>query len=71
MPSSSSTSASSSTYRWNTANPWKTIIAASSSSKTHEAIVKRFGRYPHRNETLGRASTPEETKFLKEPGSSF
>ena len=40
-------------------------------AKSHEAIVKRFGRYPHRNETLGRASTPEETKFLKEPGSSF
>jgi uncharacterized protein (DUF924 family) len=37
----------------------------------HRAIVERFGRYPHRNETLGRASTPEETEFLKEPGSSF
>ena len=37
----------------------------------HEAIIEQFGRYPHRNEILGRASTPEETEFLKEPGSSF
>ena len=37
----------------------------------HRSIIERFGRYPHRNGTLGRASTPEETEFLKEPGSSF
>lgn len=37
----------------------------------HKAIIDRFGRYPHRNATLGRASTPEEIAFLKEPGSSF
>lgn len=37
----------------------------------HFAIIKRFGRYPHRNDILGRASTPEEITFLKEPGSSF
>ena len=37
----------------------------------HKAIVDRFGRYPHRNTVLGRASTPEEEVFLKEPGSSF
>ena len=37
----------------------------------HKAIIDRFGRYPHRNETLGRANTPEETEFLEEPGSSF
>jgi uncharacterized protein (DUF924 family) len=40
-------------------------------AKAHKAIVERFGRYPHRNETLGRTTTPEEAKFLKEPGSSF
>jgi uncharacterized protein (DUF924 family) len=33
--------------------------------------VQRFGRFPHRNAALGRASTPEEISFLKEPGSSF
>jgi uncharacterized protein (DUF924 family) len=37
----------------------------------HKAIVDRFGRYPHRNEILGRKSTEEEIAFLKAPGSSF
>lgn len=37
----------------------------------HRAIIERFGRYPHRNAILGRASTPEETEFLKQPGSGF
>lgn len=37
----------------------------------HLVIIERFGRFPHRNEILGRASTSEEIAFLKEPGSSF
>ena len=37
----------------------------------HKRIIDRFGRYPHRNAILGRASTPEEIAFLKEPDSSF
>jgi uncharacterized protein (DUF924 family) len=37
----------------------------------HRDIIARFGRFPHRNEVLGRPSTPEEAAFLKEPGSSF
>jgi uncharacterized protein (DUF924 family) len=37
----------------------------------HKAIVDRFGRYPHRNEMLGRPSTPEELLFLTQPGSRF
>lgn len=37
----------------------------------HKAIIDRFGRYPHRNAVLGRASTQEEVAFLKEPGSGF
>jgi uncharacterized protein (DUF924 family) len=37
----------------------------------HKAIIDRFGLYPHRNEALGRASTPEELEFLGQPGSSF
>ncbi|NMG72767.1 DUF924 family protein [Parazoarcus communis] len=37
----------------------------------HKAIVDRFGRYPHRNAILGRASSAEEIAFLKLPGSSF
>ena len=37
----------------------------------HKAIIDRFGRYPHRNAALGRASTAEEAAFLQTPGSSF
>ena len=37
----------------------------------HMKIVERFGRFPHRNAVLGRASTAEEIEFLKQPGSSF
>ncbi|SNS51736.1 Uncharacterized conserved protein, DUF924 family [Noviherbaspirillum humi] len=37
----------------------------------HKAIVDRFGRYPHRNDILGRPSTEEEIAFLKQPGSRF
>nr|MBV6630852.1 DUF924 domain-containing protein [Oceanococcus sp. HetDA_MAG_MS8] len=39
--------------------------------RRHRDIIARFGRYPHRNAVLGRASTPEELEFLKQPGSSF
>jgi len=37
----------------------------------HKAIIDRFGRYPHRNDILGRQSSEEESEFLQEPGSSF
>lgn len=37
----------------------------------HRDIVARFGRYPHRNEILGRDSTAEELAFLEQPGSRF
>lgn len=39
--------------------------------KEHKKIIERFGRYPHRNKALGRASTPDEIEFLKQPNSSF
>ncbi|WP_374562064.1 DUF924 family protein [Ideonella sp.] len=37
----------------------------------HREIIRRFGRFPHRNAILGRPSTPEELAFLQTPGSSF
>jgi uncharacterized protein (DUF924 family) len=40
-------------------------------ARQHRDIVERFGRFPHRNAILGRASTPEELAFLEQPGSSF
>ena len=39
--------------------------------RKHLVIIERFGRFPHRNAILGRASTPEELAFLEEPDSSF
>ena len=41
------------------------------SATRHYEIIARFGRFPHRNAALGRRSTPEETEFLEQPGSSF
>jgi uncharacterized protein (DUF924 family) len=40
-------------------------------AEKHAAVIRRFGRYPHRNAILGRASTPDEAAFLDEPGSRF
>ncbi|HEY9761555.1 MAG TPA: DUF924 family protein [Trichocoleus sp.] len=37
----------------------------------HREVIERFGRFPHRNEVLGRETTPEEADFLKLPGSRF
>ncbi len=37
----------------------------------HRDIVEQFGRFPHRNDILGRQTTPEEAEFLTQPGSSF
>jgi len=37
----------------------------------HRDVVLRFGRFPHRNDILGRSYTPEEIEFLKQPGSRF
>lgn len=37
----------------------------------HRDVIVRFRRFPHRNQSLGRESTPEEAEFLKEPGSRF
>ena len=40
-------------------------------AQRHHDVVARFGRFPHRNAALGRASTPEEAAFLLTPGSGF
>ena len=40
-------------------------------AQRHHDIVARFGRFPHRNEMLGRTSTAEELAFLQTPGSGF
>jgi len=40
-------------------------------ARLHRDVVARFGRFPHRNEILGRPSTASELEFLKQPGSRF
>ena len=37
----------------------------------HRGVIARFGRFPHRNPILGRASTPDEAQYLSQPGSGF
>lgn len=39
-------------------------------ARLHRDIIERFGRFPHRNAVLGRATTPEEQRFLDEGGFS-
>ena len=39
-----------------------------SHAKRHRDIIRRFGRFPHRNPILGRAMTPEEQRYLDEGG---
>jgi uncharacterized protein (DUF924 family) len=40
-------------------------------ARRHRDVIRRFGRFPHRNAVLGRASTPQELAYLAEPGSGF
>ncbi|HEY1459903.1 MAG TPA: DUF924 family protein [Casimicrobiaceae bacterium] len=40
-------------------------------AKRHADVVRRFGRFPHRNAVLDRASTTEEAQFLTTQGSRF
>jgi uncharacterized protein (DUF924 family) len=47
------------------------IAGALDYARRHEAVIRRFGRFPHRNEVLGRVSTAEEVEFLRQPGSRF
>ena len=40
-------------------------------ARAHRDLIARFGRFPHRNAVLGRASTPEELDALAQPGNAF
>jgi uncharacterized protein (DUF924 family) len=40
-------------------------------AERHAAVIRLFGRFPHRNAILDRPSTPEEVAFLAAPGSRF
>ena len=49
--------------------PWAASVL--DYAKRHRDVIRRFGRFPHRNAALGRISTPEEEAYLAEPGSGF
>jgi len=40
-------------------------------ARDHRDVIRRFGRFPHRNAALGRTSTPEEEAYLAQPGAGF
>lgn len=40
-------------------------------AQRHRNVIQRFGRFPHRNRTLGRLSTAEEAAYMKEGGEDF
>jgi uncharacterized protein (DUF924 family) len=40
-------------------------------ARKHLEVVTRYGRFPHRNALLGRASTPAELDYLQQPGAGF
>ncbi|AXE32391.1 DUF924 domain-containing protein [Chromobacterium phragmitis] len=40
-------------------------------ARRHERVIAEFGRFPHRNAALGRASTPAELSYLAQPGAGF
>jgi len=37
----------------------------------HRDVIRRFGRFPHRNAALGRVNTPAEDEYLAQPGAGF
>ena len=44
---------------------------AMDAAEGHRDVIRKFGRFPHRNAVLGRANTPEEEEYLAEPGAGF
>ena len=40
-------------------------------AERHRDVIRRFGRFPHRNAALGRVSTPEELAYLAQPDAGF
>jgi uncharacterized protein (DUF924 family) len=40
-------------------------------AERHREVIRRFGRFPHRNAALGREPTPEEVAYLREGGETF
>lgn len=47
------------------------LLAEITSAARHRQMIRRFGRFPHRNRILGRESTPEEERMLRQPFTQF
>tara|TARA_B100000424_G_C22731838_1_gene396780 strand:- start:139 stop:708 length:570 start_codon:yes stop_codon:yes gene_type:complete len=47
------------------------VEACAKAALAHHAIIRDYGRFPHRNDALGRPSTDAELEFLKEHGRGF
>ncbi|HEY2036226.1 MAG TPA: DUF924 family protein, partial [Steroidobacteraceae bacterium] len=47
------------------------FASALEAAELHRSIVARFGRFPHRNRILKRASTAEEAQYLGQGGQTF
>lgn len=45
--------------------------SAARSAQNHRAIIEQFGRFPHRNEILGRTSSAAEVAWLQKGGGTF
>jgi uncharacterized protein (DUF924 family) len=52
-------------------NAFPETVDAHAFALKHRDVIRRFGRFPHRNASLGRPSTPAELEFLATPGSGF
>ncbi len=54
------------------AKEWRAHLAdAADFARRHCAVVRRFGRFPHRNAVLGRPSRPAEIEYLESGGESW
>ena len=54
------------------AGPMASVLrSAADYAREHRAIIERFGRFPHRNRTLGRPTTDREREFLNSGGPTF
>ncbi len=51
------------------ATPWRDKVVWY--AEAHRDVIRRFGRFPHRNQALGRVSTEEERAYLATPGAGF
>jgi uncharacterized protein (DUF924 family) len=52
--------------------PWRSAFENFAAyARRHADVIRRFGRFPHRNEILQRISTTEESEFLRNPDASF